>query len=207
MSGQSVESGERAETFADYYEKVQWSSADRAENSRQGHGLTSQPSPIAVEVSNFTLEELRAVLKKLGRGKACGPDGIPAELWIALYDDAEALHILLHVCNTAWISKSIPESWKSATVITLFKSGSTALPKNYRPISLLSVGYKILARLLLNRLRSGGVEERLRPSQFGFRAGRNTSEAFFIAKRFVDQAIARKRRPDVFYPVGLVKGL
>ena len=77
-------------------------------------------------------------------------------------------------------------------MIILFKAGSTALPTSYRPISLLSIGYKILAGLLLDRLRKGGVESRLRDSQFGFRKHRSTQDAIFMAKRIVEDALAKK---------------
>ena len=85
-----------------------------------------------------------------------------------------------------------PRNWSSATVVALFKSGATALPQNYRPISLLTVGYKVLARLILNRLRASGAEDNLRSSQFGFRAGRSTSQAIFLAKRLIERAVAAK---------------
>ena len=44
--------------------------------------------------------------------------------------------------------------------------------------------------MLLNRLREGGVEERLRNTQFGFRAKRSTTHAIFVAKRLIENALA-----------------
>ena len=76
--------------------------------------------------------------------------------------------------------------------MALFKAGNTALPANYKPISLLAVGYKVVAGLLLDRLRSGGVEERLRTSQFGYRAGRSTQDAIFMAKRIVETCLSQQ---------------
>ena len=37
-----------------------------------------------------------------------------------------------------------------------------ALPENYRPILLLTVGYKVQTVILLDRLKAGGAEGRLR---------------------------------------------
>ena len=92
----------------------------------------------------------------------------------------------------AWNAKQIPKEWKHANVVTLFKKGNTELPCNYRPISLLCVAYKILASMLLERLRDGGCEEFLRQAQYGFRTNRSTAQAIFMAKRLIDRALDTK---------------
>ena len=192
LSGNLVESTSRAETFAEYYEKVQWVDVSAGQGPQPIPSQQPRDPTLPVSAESFTLKELRALLKKLGQGRACGPDWIPAELWIAFADDDGALQHLLLLCSKAWNCKCIPESWSSATVVALFKSGSTALPQNYRHISLLSVGYNFMARLILNHLRSSGVKDNLRSSQFGFRDGRSTSHAIFLAKRLIDRAVAAK---------------
>eukprot|EP00959_Pyramimonas_sp_CCMP1952_P431572 9038174-Pyramimonas_sp.AAC.1 len=84
------------------------------------------------------------------------------------------------MCQKCWEQKAIPEIWKRANVILLFKKGNILLPANYRPISLLPVGYKVLAALLRRRLLHGGAERRLRNSQCGFRPGRGTQDALML---------------------------
>ena len=64
--------------------------------------------------------------------------------------------------------------------------------ENYRPISLLSVGYKVLAAIILQRLQNCGAEDRLCDAQFGFRPGRNTNQPLFIARRMIDEALKGK---------------
>ena len=155
-----MDNKDRAETFAEYYEKVQWAGPNEATGSEALPARQPQAVRLAMDTGELTPRELRAVLGFLKKGKACGPDSVPAELWVAMAEDDEALQHLLLVCNTAWQNKQIPDDWSTATVVTIFKSGLTALPKNYRPISLLCVGYKILARLMLNRLRASDVEKK-----------------------------------------------
>ena len=82
----------------------------------------------------------------------------------------------------------MPVLWELAEVVTLYKKGNVEDPENYRPISLLYDGYKVVAALVLNRMAEGGVEERLRPTQFGFRKCMSTSQAILIVKRIMDRA-------------------
>ena len=60
------------------------------------------------------------------------------------------------------------------------------------PISLLAVGYKIFAAILLRRLKDAGAEDRIWPTQFGFRSGCGCADALFIARRKVENAWAQK---------------
>ena len=64
--------------------------------------------------------------------------------------------------------------------------------ENYRPISLLSVGYKIFSALILGRLKDGGAENRLSKTQYGFRKGYGTEDAIFIARRKIELAWAQR---------------
>ena len=63
--------------------------------------------------------------------------------------------------------------------------GSLTDPNNYRPISLLSTAYK--ARIIQQRLEKA-IDDRLRPSQYGFRAGRSTSQPVHILRRLLERA-------------------
>ena len=42
----------------------------------------------------------------------------------------------------------IPNDWKTAEVVALFKKGSRSEPSNYRPVSLTSVICKVLESLI-----------------------------------------------------------
>ena len=72
------------------------------------------------------------------------------------------------------------------------KKGSIELPENYRPISLLDVGYKVMAAIILQRLQTGGAEERIRESQYGFRPKRSSSDALFLARQIIDATLSNK---------------
>ena len=79
-----------------------------------------------------------------------------------------------------------------AHVSTLYKKGAVDMCENYRPISLLSLGYKVFAALVRQRLIDAGAEERLSKTQFGFRSGCGTADAIFVLRRKIEMATALK---------------
>jgi hypothetical protein len=77
-------------------------------------------------------------------------------------------------------------------VTAIFKKGDESLTQNYRPISLLSVSYKVVASLILNRMSTGRVEEKLRDTQFGFQKQRRSTDAIFLVQRAIERTWASK---------------
>ena len=142
--------------------------------------------------SNFNTEEILPVLRKLKNGKSPGHDNIPPDFWKYVIEDVQATHALLGICNHCWETSQIPKAWKISKVILLFKKGDVTLPQNYRPISLLPVGYKVLAALLHQRLIDSGVDAKICSSQYGFRPKRNCSDALMIVRRMIDAAYESK---------------
>ena len=88
----------------------------------------------------------------------------------------------------------MPEVWHHARVAAIFKKGDVADCGNYRPISLLQIGYKLFASILLQRFKNGGAEQRIWHTQFGFCTGRGTLDAIFLARRLIEDAQAIKDR-------------
>jgi hypothetical protein len=54
---------------------------------------------------------------------------------------------LSHVYNLSLKHGILPDKFKVAKVVPIFKKGDTNLPNNYRPISLLSIFDQILEKL------------------------------------------------------------
>ena len=103
---------------------------------------------------------------------------------------------MLDILNQALTAGHIPQEWRKALVVEIYKGkGSTADPNNYRPISLLSTAYKLMARILQQRLEKA-IDHRLRDTQFGFRAGRSTSQQVHVLRRLLEKA---ERTDDSLY--------
>ena len=83
---------------------------------------------------------------------------------------------------------------KIGRVILLYKSGNQALASNYRPITLLSVFHKIMAKLMFNRLLVNFLDKHNIPdnNQFGFRSGRSTTQASMLITDKIQGSIETK---------------
>ena len=199
MPGDLVSSENRADTMALYLQDVQW----RVRRVRLVDG-PSLGAALPVREDPFTEEEVRLVVRRLRSERAAGPDQIPAEYWKAIAEDVEALRWMVEFMNLCRSTCEIPSEWHLAQVSALHKKGRIDLCENYRPISLLSVGYKIFSALILGRLKDGGAEDRLSKTQYGFRKGYGTEDAIFIANR-IGMGTARWTFTDL--GLGLGQGL
>ena len=68
-----------------------------------------------------TLDEVRLAVSLLSSGKAPGADGIHPE--IIQHSDQKLLEALHKTITTAWDTKTVPQDWQNAQLITLFKKG------------------------------------------------------------------------------------
>ena len=129
--------------------------------------------------------------KSLRNKRASGHDGLPAEFWKAMCrEGTPACKWAVLFCNRVWQHVNVPEAWHNGLVTPIFKKGDEGSCENYRPISLLAVGYKLFASILLRRLRRAGAEDRIWTTQMGFRSNRGTGDAIFVARRLIEHAWA-----------------
>ena len=97
--------------------------------------------------------EIEKAIHHMKRGKASGPDKIPAE---AIKADIEtSTEILRDLFGKIWEQDEIPTEWKEGYPVKLPKKGDMQECNNYRGIMLLSVPGKVLNRVILDRLKTG----------------------------------------------------
>ena len=145
--------------------------------------------PIIEELDNApSMEEVQKAIKQMSSGKAPGRDGIPAEVYKALSNEAlQAFHSIL---TSIWEEEEIPADLRDAFIVSLFKNkGQRADCGNHRGISLLSIAGKILARIMLNRAVHSIAEENLPESQCGFRRNRSTVDMVFVVRQIQEKCI------------------
>ena len=83
--------------------------------------------------------------------KASGGDGLPAELYQILKDDA--VKVLHSICQQIWKTQQWPQDWKRSVFIPVPKKGKAKECSNYRTIALTSHASKVMLKILQVRLQ------------------------------------------------------
>ena len=99
----------------------------------------------------FNVEELECVIKDMAPLKAPGPDGMPPLFYQTYWTDVgmNVSQVVLSCLNSRSILKSI-----NHTFITLIpKVQNLERVSDFRPISLCNVIYKIVSKVISNRLK------------------------------------------------------
>jgi Reverse transcriptase (RNA-dependent DNA polymerase) len=120
--------------------------------------------------------EVLEAISKLKNNKAPGDDMLPAELFKA--GGERLVDVIYELIFRVWRDEKLPEPWKTGVICPLHKKGCKLECGNYRGISLLPTIYKILSRLLSERLEPM-TEDFLQHYQAGFRRGRERQTKSF----------------------------
>ena len=116
---------------------------------------------------------IKWALESITTNKASGGDGIPAELFQILKDDA--VKVLLSICQQIWKTQQWPWDWKTPVFISIPKKSNAKECSNYCTIALISHASKVMLKILQARLQKY-VNRELPDVQAGFRKGRGTRD-------------------------------
>ena len=121
-------------------------------------------------------EEVVQALSKMKRGKAVGPDGIPAEAWKCL--GKIGIDFLMSLFNDIVHSNTMPKEWRRSILVPIYKGkGDVQDCGNYRGKSLPPT-MKIWEReKRLKKMVNFGEE------QYGFMPGKSAADAIFALKQ------------------------
>ena len=95
-------------------------------------------------------EECSTALRGMARRKAPGSDGLPMEFYLKFWDLLG--EDLVCVLNSCFRSGRLSLSQRRGVISLSFKKGDRLDIRNWRPISLLNVDYKLAARAIAGRL-------------------------------------------------------
>ena len=168
----------------------------RSFNSRTREVWDSLPaSSILDEDMNAPITEGEVVIAvKAGRtGSSPGLSGWTTPIWrVAIAQEDWRKHFV-RLLNAAIASNILPSHWNHVRLIAIPKAGvlSPTL-SDWRGVSLLDLGYKILAKILERRLAAARTKyKKVRAAQFGFEAGRSTSLAYLTLAEIFDRRADR----------------
>ena len=114
--------------------------------------------------------EVKWALESITMNKASGGDGIPAELFQLLKDDA--VKVLHSICQQMWKTQQWPQDSKRSVFIPIPKKGNAKECSNYRTIALISHASKVMLNILQARLQQY-MNRELPDLQAGFERQRN----------------------------------
>ena len=123
--------------------------------------------------SNILECEVKRALGSITENEASGGDGIPAELFQILKDDAvKTLH---SICQQIWKTDQWPQDWKRSVFISIPREGNDKECSNYYTIALISHSSKVMLKIIQARLQEY-MNCELQDVQAHFRKGRGTRD-------------------------------
>ena len=138
---------------------------------------------IPVLDDEIEVEEVSSQVRRLKVDKASGPDGIcPGVVKIL---PVQWIVTLATLFNAVFHSGSYPSSWCIAKLVSLFKRGNKALPRNYRGINILNCIAKLYDMVLCARLQQWFVPYK---EQAGSQPGRSCLEHIITLRLLIDVA-------------------
>jgi hypothetical protein len=137
----------------------------------------------------FTEKEVKEGIIQMKHNKASGPDGFPAEFyqvfWEIIKGDLMALFNDFHEGRLPLFSLNFG-------IITLLPKQKEATHiRQYRPICLLNVSFKIFTKVVVNRM-SGIVDKLISPTQTAFIPGRNIMEGVVMLHETIHELHRKK---------------
>ena len=132
-----------------------------------------------------TKEEIKPVLNTFKNGKSGGTDKLKTE-GLKYNNSEHLLRLILVLMTLIWTLVKVPSVWLHSTITCLFKKGKMSLAENYRGLSIGANMSRILAKIVLNRLKEA-YEKHIGEEQYGFRQNRSTSDGIFIIKNVIEK--------------------
>ncbi|CAM4689446.1 unnamed protein product [Lepidochelys kempii] len=153
-------------------------------------GIDGQPS--------VEKEVVRDYLEKLDVHKSMGPDELhPRVLKELAAVIAEPLAIIF---ENSWRTGEVPDDWKKANIVPIFKKGKKEDPGNYRPVSLTSVPGKIMEQVLKESIVKHLHERKvIRNNQYGFTNGRSCLTNLIAFYDEITGSVDEGKAVDVLY--------
>ena len=138
--------------------------------------------------------EVKWALESITENKASRGDGIPAELFQILKDDA--VKVMPSIYQQIWKTQQWPQDWKRSVFIPIPKKGSAKECSNYHTIALISHASKLMLKILQARLQQY-VNHKIPDVQAGFRKGRGTRDQIAKIHWIIEKA--REFQENIYF--------
>ena len=135
------------------------------------------------------------LLSNLKIHKATGPDGIPGRLLKLCANELASPFTLLF--QVSLDTGTIPQDWKKAKIVPVFKKGDKGKVENYRPISLTSIPCKLLEHIIHSSVMDHFDKfQIIDDAQHGFRQKRSCESQLITTLRDFSNCLNNKEQID-----------
>ena len=145
---------------------------------------------------DFSCTRIKQILDKININKAAGPDGIHGS--ILKHCSASLCRPLSIIFKLIYNTGIIPQEWKSANIVPIYKKGDKNLISNYRPISLLCLSAKIMERVIIDELLVM-TRDSLDTAQHGFLSGKSCSTNLIALTDDIANSLYNNIGTDIIY--------
>ena len=149
----------------------------------------------------ITLEELEKIVFQMKKGKAPGPDGFPIEFFQEFWDIIKL--DLLAVAHESQKNKQMLRALNSTFLALIPKGEKADRLSQFRPISLCNVTYKIISKLIAERLKKC-LATLISEEQSGFVEGRQILDGVVVATETI-HSMANSKEKAMFIKLDMAK--
>ncbi|GKV16979.1 hypothetical protein SLEP1_g27539 [Rubroshorea leprosula] len=146
-------------------------------------------------ISPFSEDEIKVAVGECNSSKAPGPDGFNFRFvkseWDVIKDD------VVRFLQEFQANGKLVRGLNASFIVLVPKVENPVRIEEYRPISLIGVIYKILAKLLANRLKKV-LENVIGEQQMAFLKGRQLMDGVVIANEVIDEVKKKKKKAFLF---------
>lgn len=162
------------------------------------NGNSSVPRRVSQEqnndlVADMTFEEFTVAMNQMHPDKASGPDGLNPAFYQNFWD---MLGREVFECCNKWMQGTpFPSDLNNTNVVLIPKKDNACLLKDFRPIALCNVLYKVMAKVLANRMKNI-LPTLISEKQSAFVPGRCITDNILVAFEVIHHMRGEKKTQE-----------